>query len=485
MNVVVMVLDTLRYDIVHHLGSTRVYIPNLDALRRDSVSFSAAFGEGEPTVPVRRALMTGVRSFPWRYPFDTHGLYTGNRGWHRIPPEQTTLAELLLARGYKTALIADVFHLFKATMNFTRGWLNWEFIRGQENDNWQSGSLDLIRDELGHYVPGPLDPRAHVTLVQYLLNKRAFAQVDPLTSGTVFRRGIEWLRANHDDGPFLLWLEAFDPHEPWDPPRAYADRYCPDFAGTEFIMPHAAPQVASDHEKERIKALYYGEITYLDEWIGRLLNTIADLDHLQDTVILFTSDHGTELLDHGRFGKNAAALHPYNTQLNWLIRHPSGVGAGHEVTAFVQGHDLFPTILDLLDIPAPEYTDAATALVGRSVWPLVRAAAGEHVPAATLAAACANRDVAITGWGSYASVRSRRWSYIVNFECPEADTRLYDLAADPDENRSVAAHHPDVVRTYRHRLEDFLGQELPATLPDHFQPDNFRNPAQLYYGRGA
>ena len=116
---VVMVLDTLRYDVVHHLGSTRVYIPNLDALRRDSVSFSAAFGEGEPTVPVRRALMTGVRSFPWRYPFDTQGLYTGNRGWHRIPPEQTTLAELLLARGYKTALIADVFHLFKATMNFT------------------------------------------------------------------------------------------------------------------------------------------------------------------------------------------------------------------------------------------------------------------------------------------------------------------------------------------------------------------------------
>ena len=236
-------------------------------------------------------------------------------------------------------------------------------------------------------MPGPLDLRAHVTLVQYLLNKRAFAQVDPLTSGTVFRRGIEWLRANHDDGPFLLWLEAFDPHEPWDPPRAYADRYCPDFAGTEFIMPHAAPQVASDHEKERIKALYYGEITYLDEWIGRLLNTIADLGRLQDTVILFTSDHGTELLDHGRFGKNAAALHPYNTQLNWLIRHPSGVGAGHEVAALVQGHDLFPTILDLLDIPAPEYTDAATTLLGRSVWPLVRAAAGEHVPMATLAAA--------------------------------------------------------------------------------------------------
>ena len=82
-------------------------------------------------------------------------------------------------------------------------------------------------------------------------------------------------------------------------------------------------------------------------------------------------------------------------------------------------------------------------------------------------------------------MRSRRWNYIVNFECPEADTRLYDLAADPDESQSVAAHHPDVVRAHRHRLEDFLGQELPATLPDRFRPDNFRNPAQLYYGRGT
>ncbi|MER3406129.1 MAG: sulfatase, partial [Chloroflexota bacterium] len=126
---------------------------------------------------------------------------------------------------------------------------------------------------------------------------------------------------NHADGPFLLWIEAFDPHEPWDPPRQYADRYCPDFEGTEFIFPPAAARVGTEREKERTKALYLGEVTYMDEWVGRLMNELADLGRLDDTIVMLLSDHGTELLDHGEFGKRAHALYAHNTQLNWIVRH--------------------------------------------------------------------------------------------------------------------------------------------------------------------
>ena len=478
MNLVVMVLDTLRYDVVHHRGITHVHTPNLDALRRDSVSFSAAFGDGQPTIQVRRALFTGIRSYPWRHELDTHGLWQSSHGWHKIPPEQPTIAEILTARGYKTALIGDVLHMFKATMNFTRGWVNWEFIRGQESDNWQGGKLDLIRAEAQGYVKGPLDPAQHATLIQYLLNKRAFSQVDGLTSGTVFRRGIAWLEANHDDGPFALWLEAFDPHEPWDPPREYADRYCPEFAGTEFIYPPAAVS-GTELEKERTKALYYGEITYLDEWVGRLLDTLATLGRLEDTVVMFTSDHGTELLDHDRFGKNEAALHPYNTQLNWLVRHPSGTGQGQEVDIFVQGHDFLPTALDMLDVPEPERADADVALAGRSVWPLIRAASGETVPPEQAAAARADRELIVTGWWQYASVRTAQWNYIVNVEEPDEDSRLFDVVSDPGEDQDVAGNHPAVAGELRRRLETFLGQELPATFPSIDFPAN--SPARIYY----
>jgi arylsulfatase A-like enzyme len=484
MNVVVMVLDTLRYDVVHHTAREAgidAYVPNMDALRREAISFSAAFGEGEPTIPTRRCLWTGVRSFPWRYDFDTRGLWPTPRGWHKIPPEQPTLSETLLARGYKTALIADVYHMFKPTLNFTRGWLSWEFIRGQESDNWQAGPLSLIREEAERCVKGGFNPAEHAVLAQYLLNKRVFSREEPLTSGIVFKRAIEWLRLNHADGPFLLWIEAFDPHEPWDPPRQYADRYCPDFEGTEFIFPPAAARVGTEREKERTKALYLGEVTYMDEWVGRLMNELADLGRLDDTIVMLLSDHGTELLDHGEFGKRANALYAHNTQLVWIVRHPGlSAGRGKTVDAFVMTQDVVPTILDMLDVPAPELPEADRPLAGRSVLPLLRAAAGETAGLEeSIRRAREGRDYAITGWGDWAAVRSKDWNYIVNFERPDENPRLFDLRADPAEQRNVISEHPQVAAEYRRRLERFLGQELPARLPDRFEPS--QAPCRVYY----
>ena len=480
MNLVVLVLDTLRYDCVHHTaapGIATVETPHLDALRRDGVSFSAAYGEAEPTIPVRRALWTGLRSFPWRFDFDTRGLWPNARGWHKIPAEQTTLSELLLDAGYKTSLIGDVYHIFKATQNFTRGFFNFDFVRGQETDNWKGGSIDLVREEAQHCVRGPLDPAKHAALVQYLLNKRAFRLESELTGGIVIQRAMDWLKENHDDGPFLLWLESFDPHEPWDPPRSYASRYY-DFPkgkeGVEFIYPPEAARIGTQEEQERTRALYYGEITFMDAMIGRLLNTLADLGRLDDTVVMVTCDHGTELMDHGRFGKSADHLYAHNTQLNWIVRLPDGTGGrGRTIDAFVQNHDVVPTALDLLGlldrwpeesgVNRPEWT-------GRSMRGLIEGTAQDS-----------GRDYVVTGWGDMASVRDRDWNYVVRFEQPDGTERLYDLRADPLEQRDVASEHGDVVRERRHRLEALLGQELGTPLPDGPTGDTVA-PCRAYYG---
>ena len=177
MNLVMMVLDTLRYDVVHHRGITHVHTPNLDALRRDSVSFSAAFGEGEPTIPVRRAPHD-------RYPLLPPGATnTTPRGYGhafragtKSPPEQPTIAEILVERGYKTALIGDVYHIFKPTMNFTRGWVNWEFVRGQRERQLagRQARLDPCRGRALRQGTVHL-PQEQAVLIQYLLNKQAFA----------------------------------------------------------------------------------------------------------------------------------------------------------------------------------------------------------------------------------------------------------------------------------------------------------------------
>ena len=179
---------------------------------------------------------------------------------------------------------------------------------------------------------------------------------------------------------------------------------------------------------------------------------------------MFVTDHGTELLDHGRFGKSAPHLFAHNTQLMWFIRHPDGMGRAQEIGAFVQNHDLFPTALEILGLPSGNVD-------GQSAWPLVTGSA------------TSTRDHIITGWGSYASVRDRSWNYTVNFEEPEVDTRLYDLVNDPLEQHNVAPDRPDIVAQKRAGLEEFLGQPLPARLPDHVFASNA--PTRAYYGSRA
>ncbi|MGH2562351.1 MAG: sulfatase [Thermomicrobiales bacterium] len=453
MNLIVICLDTLRYDVVRHSHPVAVATPILDALAAESAVFTAAFGEGEPTIPVRRALFSGMRSFPWRFDYDTAGVWPSEHGWHRIPSDQPTLAEILLAQGYKTALIADTYHMFKPTMNFTRGFINYEFVRGQETDNWRGGAVASVADRARLHKRGDLDPTVDGFLLQYLLNTQARQSDDDWHSARVFRAAADWLDANHTERPFFLWIDSFDSHEPWDPPRRYADRYAPHPGqdGKEFIMPANYGGEATPEEQARIRALYYGEVTWVDELIGRFLAHVRRLDLLDDTLLMVLSDHGTELQDHGRWGKNMRHLYAHNTQLNWLIRHPDGRGRGRELSQFTQNHDVTPTALALLGVEAPP-------LDGQDQSPFLRDEPAEE------------RDFVVTGWGEFASVRDREWNYIVKFGAPDEETRLYDLRADPGEQTDVAAGHPGVVTCQRARLEALLGQPLPARLTDRVYP---------------
>ena len=456
MNVVCICLDTLRADIV---GKGKKYsharTPNLDALAADSIRFTRAFGEAQPTLQVRRALFTGRRSFPWRYNFDRRGHWPHLPGWHRIPPEQDTLAEILLARGYLTALIADTYHMFKPTMNFARGFAHLDFIRGQETDNWRSGDPRLIEEQLRRHVREPIAWPRHATLVNYLLNQRHRQSAEDYSCARVFRAACDWLADNHTMKPFFLWIDGFDPHEPWDPPPGYADLYCPGYAGKDFIIPGAAREGdgATEEELRRIEALYLGEVTFVDECVGRLLAKLDELKLFDDTLVIFLSDHGTQLRDQGSFGKHASELHPFNTQLNLCLRHPGGP-ADREVTALVQNHDLMPTILALLEIPCGG-TD------GEDLWPLVT---GERA---------ALRERIVTGWAQASagtararvSVRCDRWNFCtaVGYAAAQGD-ELFDLSNDPEERHNVVRDHPQVAAACRAEVEAVIGQPLPGTL---------------------
>ncbi|MGH2350658.1 MAG: sulfatase [Chloroflexota bacterium] len=444
MNVIVICLDTLRADVIHHLGATHLRTPTLDALARDGVWFDHAFAEALPTVPARRSLFTGLRGFPWRWVIDTTGSSPGAPqlpGWHAIPPHQVTLAERLVRAGYVTGLMADTYHLFKPTMNFTRGFMSWQFARGQEADPYRVGTrADL---PLARFTRRLQDPP--FVLTQWLWNVQDRRREEDFTFAQCIHNAMQFIDDSRELHPFFLWIDSFEVHEPWHPPLAYADAYTGrKWTGLEPIIPVQEPGL-SPEEIERAKALYYGSVTFADKWIGVLMNHLAERRILDETIVVITSDHGTQLMEHGKFGKDSRHMHAYNTQVNLLVRHPQGP-QDTVVRGFVQHIDLAPAILAWLGVKHER-------LDGENLWDL---ATGRR---ASL------RDWVLTVWADEASVRDHTWNAVVNVQQPNPRWRLYRIDQHPNSAEDVAAANPEALALQQRRLEDFLGAPLPARLP--------------------
>ena len=425
------------------VGHPVVKTPNLDRLAAEGVRFTQAFAEGLPTIQARRTAFTGVRSFPWRFEMGGRGLTPAIPGWHRIPDEQMTLAEMLLEAGVVTGLVGDTYHMFKPTQNFTRGFCSWDFIRGQEGDPVRSGPLSAI-DVSPYHPEGKNDLHAWPTLTQYLLNMLDRHTEEDYLTPRVFRRACRWLEENRENDPWFLWIDSFAPHERWDPPMQFADAYYTTSASRNYIQPQLVNRITpSEPEVERTKALYYGYVTFVDKWIGAFLDKLREMHLLDDTLVIFTSDHGTELWDKGRFGKGGDRLHAYNTGIPLIVRRPGGIDAGTVRDDFVQHQDFLPTVCGALGVDPPN----AGELDGRDVF-APDAVASEKV---------------ITAWHANVGVRGHDWNLMLDSTGETDRCELYDLRADPDESRNVADQHADVVTEYTRYLEDTLGP-LPYAI---------------------
>ena len=454
LNVIVICCDTLRADIVDHTWEDQVELPNLDRLRAESTVFTQAYGDAYPTVPMRRGFYTGRRAYPWRHDIDDRGSVPNLLGWHAIPSEYTTLAETLSQAGVMTGLVADLYHLFKPTMNFSRGFTSYDYIRGQETDRVRSGPLTSI-DLKPHLHPEEKDFKRHAGLTQYLLNTLDRKTEEDYFAPRVFSSASRWLDNNARQDPFMLWIESFTPHEFWDPPKHFADRYFKAPGVVDYTYPQffqSRFKFTSD-EIRRTKALYYGYCTFVDKWIGRFLEKLDEHKLWDNTVLIFTSDHGTELWDHSQFGKTPKRLHAYNTRLNLLVRHPEKRFHGGTCTALVQNTDLAPTICQLMGIESSEAYD------GHDLMPLM-----ENKAASV-------RDHIIGAWSENAFVRTADYNLLIDTFDPSKQTLLYDLKKDPQERENVAAAHLKQVADFRSKLEALLGAPLPAKYAHQVRRD--------------
>ncbi len=441
----IVVLDSLRADHVGCYGNDWIRTPTMDALAKESILFARAYPESLPTIPMRRTLHTGLRTWPFRDWVPQRGDYIRAYGWQRIPEHQVTLAEVLNGEGYQTGFITDAYHQFKPSMNFHRGFNQWRWVRGQEVDSF--GSTVLVdQQRIDEFLPPGLADRRQqplrALLTRHMANQLERESEEDYQAPRVFREGMRWLEQNRGAEKFFLLVDSFDPHEPWDPPREYVDMYDPGYDGREIISPSYGPSdYLSEDELKHMRALYAGEVTMVDRWLGRFLERARDLGMLDDTLLILTSDHGHQLGEHGLTGKVSRGLWYELMDVPLLVRSPSGQGAGTRVDAFVQHQDIVPTVFAALSVQPPASLDGVDLL----------ALADGDVP---------RREYVISGFNNFAWYRDERWVYIGKND--GTDPQLFDIRADPLQENDLSEQEKGVVEELQRRILKEAGGSLPV-----------------------
>ncbi|MGH2587255.1 MAG: sulfatase [Dehalococcoidia bacterium] len=435
MNVVLVIFDTLRRDAVGCYGDPppwgAVNTPVLDRLARESVTFTRAYPESLPTLCARRAIYTGQRTYPFHNgDFRLKGDFVPAPGWGPIPEEQHTLAEIFGGAGYRTGLISDLYHEFKPSKNFWRGFDQWTFIRGQEVDPSRSGPAPS-QEEIDHWVPREMQEvmgrRSEWFSRRILLNMRDRVREEQWFNAQVMQESARWLEQNQDAERFFLTVECFDPHEPWFVPSFYRQAYDPTENREQVVSPYAELPDLPIELVQRTRANYAGLVTMCDRWLGHLLETLRVLGRLDDTLLVVTSDHGHSLWERrGYIGKRGYPSDPEVVDVPLFIRHPNGIGAGTLCDAWAQHHDIAATLLEAAGVQPPEPID------GRSLW---QTAFGN---------AAGPRDHVTVGWGAAMTVITDRWWF--NCKVNGRGAMLFDRARSDLFAENLAETEPGLVR---------------------------------------
>lgn len=472
-NVVLIVLDTLRKDAVGCYENAPdwgpdfppIRTPYLDAFAAEAVRFTRAYPEVLPTLPARRSLYTGNRTFPFHNAnFRLRGDFPTAPGWGPIPEDQDTLAEILSFAGFRTGLVSDLYHQFKPSKNFWRGFDEWRFIRGQETDPSRSGPA-ITEAELDRWVPRELrelrfssdqvfgrfrDGPTEWFSRTILLNMRDRVRDEQWFNAQVMRQAAEWLEQNSDARStgerLFLTVECFDPHEPWFVPPHYREPYDADDGQEQVISLYTEYPELSDRLLRRTRANYAGLVTMVDRSLGGFFDYLRRGGWLSDTIVIVASDHGHSLHERRNYmGKRGYPSEPEVFDVPLLIRHPDATG-GRVCDAWTQHHDVAATILEATGV-TPE-----TPVDGRSVLePALRGGPG------------ARSDVVI-GWGPAVTVVDDEFWF--NCKVNGKGALLRRRNADGTLSGNVAGEQPDVVGRMFETALTAAGHDIPPYLMD-------------------
>jgi len=435
MNLIFIILDSFRQDHISFYNHGSVVFddvpacktPNIDRFAQDCVVFENAYPCGLPTIPVRCELMTGQYTLPYR-------------PWEPLTPREVTVAEILRREGYVCGLISDTYHYRAPGMNFHRGFHAYRWIRGQEYDPYVSSpSRRRVDDYANANYPEVWRSRVH----QFLANTDDFTDEADWFSAKVVAEAVEWLEKNRVHKKVFLWVDSFDPHEPWDPPEGFDTYTDHGYAGSRLILPMGGPveEWATPEEVRYIRGLYAGEASFVDHCLGTLFARLKEHGYYDDSLIILLSDHGHPLADHGKFLKGTDRMYSELLKLPFMVRLPDGL-RGRRTDALVQFPDVLPTVLEILSLG-----NNIGSMHGKS---FLRILTGE---------AEAHRDATITGYydGVERCIRDREWSYVQRPK--DEPDELYNLRIDPGERCNLIDESPGEAKRLASKFGNYFKRQ--------------------------
>ncbi len=499
MNVIVVMSDTFRYDNLSCYGPSRVKTPRLDRFAQESFVFQNAHLGSFPTIPARLDLMSG------RFSCVDHE-------WCPLPEDTVTLQQVLSASGVVTQMVADNPHLFEMGFDYNRGFDGFEWIRGQEGDHWKTAPKNLPLPKNGDKL------RSLDYIVKICLRNSAWWQgEEDRYAPRSIQAACQWLEENQDQDKFFLYVDLFDPHEPWDAPQKYVDMYDDSgYRGEPLFYPHVGfwEEFLSQDELDHIRALYRAEASMVDHWFGVLLDKIDELGLTEDTAVIFVSDHGYLFGEHSLTGKSlqpevnggmffeSIPMYADLRRIPLLIRLP-GQTEGQAIPALVQIPDLMPTVLEMAGLVATEsiggqaltkalqcgvfvtenWAFRPESVHGQSLMPLMRGETTRHrditVSSSTLihhtpiVAKCA--VVTEDGWclhyaGAYDQIASGGKLWLLKLLDAEharmpIEPALYYLPDDPGETNNLIHQNEALARNIHERYVKWL--EALGTPAEH------------------
>jgi arylsulfatase A-like enzyme len=433
-NVVLIVADRLRADAIKAYDDVfddrHTDTPNIDALADDALRFRYAVPESMPAIPMRRSLLTGMRSYPFRDWRAVPGV-PAIPGWSKVYDFQPLLPELTAANGVETIYVSD------------NPLLTGPRFRSVRRTGPLPSSSDFVSTERS-----------------YFRSLRSAPQRQEPTQ-RVLRAGGELLSELRGDAPFFLTLDAFDPAEAFELPRQFVTGAGPVTYDVDTAEHHVyldkVEVPTTDGLVDTVRERYAAEVRAVDKALGRFLDQLDDAGLADRTVVIFVGDGGVALGEQGVFGNPAGTWHRRVYQVPLLIRDPRGRWAGDESSWFVSTHDIPPTILSYLGITAPG------KMSGEDLTTLFD---DDDLP---------GRPYFTTAIDSHVVVGDRNWLLVGRTD--EDRWRVYEAEDEdePDEIRAETVRSPAVLA----ELKRYALATAGGTLPDFGDDAAIRPPAPL------